>query len=409
MSITEKPICRYCGADAKHVMTFSLPIPNKYFTTREEARAAERRPHELVSCDACGSFSLANTPFTPDELFAGNYAFAPVSVSWRNHCVELARFVRERLPKNEPNNRGVVYDIGGNDGALSSALYRICDRLSIVIDPSDVAPFQDGVHWPKRTGFFGESFARQLLRDGERLADGITATNVLAHVPDPLDFMRGVKALLAPDGVAVFEFPDGDKLGSGVLFDLVYAEHIGYITLHGLEKLAERAGLHLVDAVYTDTHGGSWRAVVKHNRPAGQWLHAEGSRPKFTFSEVVALKLLRMADYVKGKKIIGFGSAAKSVVVNCCLADDSHAVPVFIIDETQMKIGRFQPGSGAKILPMPKPGAYFEGMQDEEKLAFEMLQSADVCINYAWNYPDEVRDKLTCAGFKGEIVTVHDF
>ena len=389
-------------------MTFSLPVPNKYFTTREAARVAERRPHELVSCDTCGSFSLANTPFTPEELFAGAYAFAPVSVSWRAHCVELARFVCERLPANEPNNRGVVYDIGGNDGALSSALYHVCGRLSVVIDPSDVAPFQDGVHWPKRKGFFGESFARQLLRDGERLADGITATNVLAHVPDPLDFMRGVKTLLAPDGVAVFEFPDGDKLGQNVLFDLVYAEHIGYITLPGLEKLAERAGLHLVDAIYTDTHGGSWRAVVKHQR-AGAWIHAERVRPKFAFSEVVALKLLRMADYLKGKKIIGFGSAAKSVVVNCCLADDSHAVPMFIIDETPAKIGRFQPGSGAKILPMPKPGAYFESMTDDEKLTLELLQTADVCVNYAWNYPDEVANKLHAAGFKGEIVTVHVF
>jgi len=404
---TEKPICRYCGADAKHVMTFNLPVPNKYLATREEARAAERRPHELVSCAACGSFSLANTPFTPDELFAGNYAFAPVSVSWRNHCVELARFVLERLPKNDPNNRGVVYDIGGNDGALSSALYRICARLSIVIDPSDVAPFQDGVHWPKRKGFFGESFARQLLRDGERLADAITATNVLAHVPDPLDFMRGVKTLLAPDGVAVFEFPDGGRFIGGVLFDTVYAEHIGYITLQGVCKLARRAGLAVANAFVSDVHGGSVRVEVRHEAETRfSFAHLE---VRFDFAEVVALKLLRLADYVKGKTIIGFGSAAKSVVVNCCLADDSHAVPAFIIDETQMKIGRFQPGSGAKILPMPKPGAYFEGMQDEEKLAFEMLQNADVCINYAWNYPDEVREKLTCAGFKGEIITVHDF
>lgn len=405
MYTTENPKCLYCGADARHVMTFSLPVPNKYFPTYETAKAAERRPHELMHCETCGSFSLANIPFTPEELFAGEYAFTPLSLSWRAHCVELARYVKELLPENEPNARGVVYDIGGNDGALAAALYRVCDRAAIVIDPSDVAPFQDGVHWPKRKGFFGEAFARDLLHNGERLADAITATNVLAHVPDPLDFMRGVKTLLAPDGVAVFEFPDGGRFLGGVLFDTVYAEHIGYITLQGICALARRAGLAVADASTSDVHGGSVRVVVRHEATS-KFIFAHAD-VRFDFAEVVALKLLRMADYLKGKKIIGFGSAAKSVVVNCCLADDSHAIPNFIIDQTPAKIGRFQPGSGAKVLPLPT--TYFEAMTDAEKLASTLLQTADVCINYAWNYADEVRDKLTRAGFKGEIVTVHDF
>lgn len=387
-------------------MTLSLPAPNKYFPTREAAREADRRPHELAHCTSCGSYFLANTPFTPDELFAGAYAFVPLSVSWRNHCVDLARAVKEELPENEPNARGIVYDIGGNDGALASILYRVCDRKVCVIDPSDVAPVQDGVHWPKRKGFFGESFAREMLREGESLADGITATNVLAHVPDPFDFMRGVKTLLAPEGVAVFEFPDGEVFACGVLFDTVYAEHIGNITFRGFEALAKRAGLMVHKVMFPDVHGGSLRIFVKHHTPVSVFFQPTENR-QLDFAQVTALKLLRMADYLKGKKIIGFGSAAKSVVVNACLADDSHAIPMFIIDETPAKIGRYQPGSGAKVLPLPN--TYFEALQPDEKLAHELLTTADVCINYAWNYRDEVRDKLARAGFRGEIVTVHDF
>jgi SAM-dependent methyltransferase len=398
--------CRYCAGKTEHVATLSLPVPNKYFSTREAARAAEKRPHILVRCGACGSFSLADTPFTPDELFAGDYAFAPVGTSWRNHCVELARALKAELPVNAPNERGVICDIGGNDGALASILPAICDRLAIVIDPSDVAPFQNGVHYPKRKGFFGEAFARELLANGDRQADGVTATNVLAHVPDPLDFMRGVKTILAPDGVAVFEFPTGEAFGDKVLFDLTYAEHIGYITLPGVIALAERAELVPHSVEHIDTHGGSWRVMLKHRTTAGRLPHFV-AQPGKDFTEVMARKLLGLYDKAKGKKLIGFGSAAKSVVVNACFADNSSAVPLFIIDETPMKVGKFQPGSGAKILPLPK--TYFEAMSDEEKLAHELLCGADVCINYAWNYPDEVREKLTRAGFRGEIVTVHDF
>ena len=73
--------CRYCAGELKPVTTLFLPIPNKYFASREEARAALRMPHALAACTACGSHSLTNTPFTPDELFAGNYAFLPVGKS----------------------------------------------------------------------------------------------------------------------------------------------------------------------------------------------------------------------------------------------------------------------------------------------------------------------------------------
>ena len=406
---TTETACRYCAGKTEHVTTLSLPVPNKYFTTRETARAAERRPHKLIRCAGCGSFALDGSPFTPDELFTGDYAFVPVGASWRQHCVDLAREVKSLLPKNAPNERGVIYDIGGNDGLLSSILYQVCDRSTVVIDPSDVAPFQDGVHWPKRKGFFGESFARELLRAGDRMADAITATNVLAHVPHPLDFMRGVKTLLAPDGVAVFEFPAGEIFGDDVLFDLTYAEHIGYITQNGFIALANRAGLKVIGLSLTATHGGSVRAVVTHAERGAfadvQPLPTAGA--KGNFAETVARKLFGLLDKVKGKKIIGFGSAAKSVVVNSCYATNSPAVPLFIIDETPAKVGRYQPGSGAKILPLP--GTYFEAMSADEKLAHELLTSADVCINYAWNYRDEVRDKLARAGFKGEIVTVHDF
>lgn len=402
--------CLYCGNETRHVTTLALLVPNKYFTTREAAREAIRRPHILQHCPTCGSFMLGIVPFSPAELFAGEYAFAPVSASWHAHCVELARDIKDRLLENAPNERGVIYDIGGNDGALSSVMYKVCDRLTIVIDPSDVAPFQNGVHWPKRKGFFREKLALELLAAGDRKADAITATNVLAHVPDPLDFMRGVKALLAPDGVAVFEFPDGADFGERVLFDLLYAEHLGYITFQGVSALAERAGLRVDDVKTVATHGGSLRVFIRHAnevRLAVRLARRANTLPDF--AESVAQKLFTLAQKTKGKNIIGFGSAAKSVVVNACYFEgmsEPYAVPNFIIDETPAKIGRFQPGSGAKILPLPI--SFYEAMQPDEKLAADLLSSADVCINYAWNYKDEAREKLARAGFRGEIVTVHD-
>jgi len=396
-------MCRYCAGETEQVARLKLPVPNKYYSSQQEALSAEKRPHNLHACKRCGSFMLSNAPFTPEELFAGNYAFVPVGNTWKNHCVELARELAKALPENAPNERGVIYDIGGNDGVLSSVLYRVCDRTTMIVDPSDVAPFQDGIHWPKRKGFFGESFARDLLRNGERLADAITATNVLAHVPDPLDFMRGVKTLLAPEGIAVFEFPDGDVFGSGVLFDTVYAEHIGYLTLEGFVELAARAGLYLYGVTNSAIHGGSVRAYLSHKKRSDL-----SERQKFNcgdFESAVTRKLAGLESKLAGKTFFGFGSAAKSVVINSLVKPE--AVPRFIIDETPAKISRYQPGSGAFILPLPS--TYREAMNYLEKDADDVIRNSEICVNYAWNYAYEVREKLTRAGFKGEIVTVHDF
>ena len=70
--------------------------------------------------------------------------------------------------------------------------------------------------------FFSEDLAKSSL---QKKADLIIGNNVIAHVPNLNDFIRGVKISLKNDGIATFEFPHLCKLVEFNQFDTIYHEH----------------------------------------------------------------------------------------------------------------------------------------------------------------------------------------
>ena len=71
----------------------------------------------------------------------------------------------------------------------------------------------------------------------------VTANNVLAHVDDVQDFLRGVRHLLSDDGTFIFEVHWVKDLVDRTGYDQVYHEHLCYFSLHALDQYAEQAKL----------------------------------------------------------------------------------------------------------------------------------------------------------------------
>src|SRR5262249_50307319 len=82
---------------------------------------------------------------------------------------------------------------------------------------------------PTVSEFFGAALARQLAAEG-KAADVFLANNVLAHVADLNDFVRGMHTLLAPSGVAVIEAPYAKEMIDHCEFDTIYHEHLCYFS-----------------------------------------------------------------------------------------------------------------------------------------------------------------------------------
>ena len=73
--------------------------------------------------------------------------------------------------------------------------------------------------------------------------DLLVANNVLAHVPEPHDFLNGLSALVAREGVATFEFPHLMNLIEQKQFDTIYHEHFAYLSFTATIDLMVRSGL----------------------------------------------------------------------------------------------------------------------------------------------------------------------
>ena len=92
----------------------------------------------------------------------------------------------------------------------------------------------------------------------------LLGNNVLAHVPDIVDFVRGMKIILADTGIITMEFPHLMQLVDNNQFDTIYHEHFSYLSLYAIKQIFESQGLELFDVDEISTHGGSIRIYAKH-------------------------------------------------------------------------------------------------------------------------------------------------
>lgn len=97
-------------------------------------------------------------------------------------------------------------------------------------------------------------FQGQLSASPPAVFDVICFWDTLEHVPDPLEFLRQVRARLAPDGVFALSVPNVASLPARVTrsrwWTLKPEQHIWHLSPTTLRLLAARAGLH-VDTVVT--------------------------------------------------------------------------------------------------------------------------------------------------------------
>src|SRR5690606_26575895 len=83
---------------------------------------------------------------------------------------------------------------------------------------------------PTEVLFLGEETGRKIAA-AHGPADLVVANNVFAHVPDLVDFARGLRALVADRGHVSIEIPHLLRLIEGREYDTIYHEHFSYLSL----------------------------------------------------------------------------------------------------------------------------------------------------------------------------------
>lgn len=389
MEFKEITECRCCKSKSlvEYLNYGQMPLANNLEETQEKAIHAKRYPMKLLFCEDCG-LSQLSIVVNPDILFT-NYTYrSAMSQTYKDHCLQMANDLR--IPSH-----GFHIDIAGNDGTLLKEFRKVYPDVGrLNIDPAiNLCKYSVKEGIPCHNDYWNSAKAKQIT-DFYGKADLITATNVIAHVHEVSDFLKGIELALHKDGIFILEFPYLVSFIENNEFDTVYFEHLSYLSINSLLELCNENDLQIKDIQFQNIHGGTVRAIIKKgstdlNSNAHYLVYQEEHDgylnlpiyEQFALCARVMQRelLLRIIELKQeGKSIVAFGASAKgNTLMNFSRLDHNYIDA--IIDETPEKIGKFSPGTGIPIVGM-------DYLKDNE---------VDYILILAWNFKKEIMDKLS--------------
>jgi hypothetical protein len=398
--------CRFCKTELTNVFIDLVNSPaSNSFLTREQLDEPEIFfPLRVYTCHEC--FLVQVDEYKKSEsIFDSNYAyFSSYSTSWLKHAKEYTELMVARFSLDEKSQ---VIEIASNDGYLLQ--YFKQKNIPVL----GIEPTANTANVAKEKGidsvidFFGIRLANQLKGKGVT-ADLLLGNNVLAHVPDILDFVAGLKILLNESGVITMEFPHLMQLIDNNQFDTIYHEHFSYLSFNTVKAIFESQGLQMFDVEEIPTHGGSLRIYAKHmddnTKEIDQRVSTLTSKEHEKGLDTVAYydnfqqKALKVKlDFIAflieqkraGKSLVAYGAAAKgNTLLNFCgIKNDLIS---FVVDANPHKQDKFLPASHIAIV-------------NEQ---FLKDAKPDFVIILPWNIREEVQEEISyIKDWDGKFVT----
>jgi cyclopropane fatty-acyl-phospholipid synthase-like methyltransferase len=388
--------CRYCGSqlDKVFIDLINAPPSNSYLTKDQLNEPEVFYPLKVWVCENCWLVQIEEYK-SSDEIFCDEYAyFSSYSKSWVKHAEKYVEMICKRLSLNRYSH---VMEIASNDGYLLQFFVKKGIPCFGVEPSLGTAKAAEAKGVESLVDFFGSHLAGKIVNERGK-QDLVLGNNVLAHVPDINDFVKGLKTVLSDEGTVTMEFPHILELIRHNQFDTIYHEHFSYLSLNTVEKVFDKNGLKIYDVEELSTHGGSLRIYACHNENKSYSINENVERIKNREQEFGLLNLgvyqsfQKNIDRVKqeflsylfeqkrmGKKIVAYGAAAKgNTFLNYCGIKGTNLID-FVVDVSPHKQGKYLPGSHIPIV-------------SEQEICEE---KPDIIVVLPWNIADEISEQLS--------------
>lgn len=388
--------CRFCKTELEHVFIdlINSPASNSFLTRGELNEPESYYPLKVYTCHHCFLVQVDEYKKS-DAIFNSNYVyFSSYSTSWLKHVSDYADKMVERFGYDE---NSLVMELASNDGYLLQ--YFLKKGIKVMgIEPTantaEVA-MQKGVK--TIVEFFTAELADRFRNHWEVKADLLLGNNVLAHVPDIVDFVAGMKIILAEEGVITMEFPHLMQLVDNNQFDTIYHEHFSYLSLYTVNQIFELHDLRMFDVEELPTHGGSLRIYARHKDDTSKTIsenvaallkkemdkglnnlaYYENFQQK-AFKVKLDLTEFLISQKKEGRSVAAYGAAAKgNTLLNYCGVKND--LISFVTDANPHKQGKFLPGSHIPVF-------------NEE---FLKKNKPDFVIILPWNLKEEIMHQLS--------------
>jgi SAM-dependent methyltransferase len=380
--------CRSCaGRDLRPFLDLGeTALANRFLRPDQLGEPEPRYPLRAVLCCSCGLVQI-DEEVPPDVLFDHYIYVSGTSDLIPLHAHRLARDLTEKYGLGPT---GLVLEAASNDGTVLRAFQQRGQRVLGIEPAKNIAAMalEQGIETVAE--YFDERLAGALVRSHGR-ARIFLARHVLAHVAGLWSFVRGIKTVLANDGVAVIECPHLAALHDRLEFDTIYHEHLCYFSLGVLRTLFARFGLAVIDVELAEVHGGSLIVHVTHEERRRE----PSARVDLVLERERKLGLTEMETWQRfagrvaavreellhffreaaryGQFVVGYGASAKANTLLAYCDLGPKQLP-YIVDKNPWKQGLLTPG---QHIPVVEP----------ERL---LRDQPDIALVLAWNFVGEI-------------------
>ncbi|WP_237087761.1 class I SAM-dependent methyltransferase [Nitrosopumilus piranensis] len=386
--------CRFCNSSLKHIFADlgKTPLANSYLNSDNLEKPETFYPLKAYVCENC--FLVQTDEFEKPQNIFEEYAYhSSFSKTWIHHIQEFVMNTIKRFKLDEKNH---VIEIASNDGYMLQ-FFKNNGIPVLGIEPAkNIAKIAEEKGIPTISKFFGEQTASEVISVKQK-ADILIAFNVLPHVPNLLDFVKGLKKLLNDNGVLIIQFSAYlSQMIEKTEFDMIYHEHFSYFSLFTLQKIFSHCDLDIFDVEEFTIHGGSLRLFIKHKNNQTISLKTSVSKQLKLEEKFGIPKLITYENYQdhiinikqniwtffkqiknESKTIVGYGAPAKAnTLLNYCGIGTDFLD--YTVDLDPYKQGLFLPGTG---IPIFSP----------EKIS---ETNPDYVVILAWNLKDEIIEQL---------------
>ena len=395
--------CRACsGEKLFSAIDFGdLPIANELLLSSEGE--IEKYPLHLRICRDCGLGQVADV-VSPERIFRDYRYLSSMSSTFLKHASEYAL---ERVEEGRFSSGDWVLEIASNDGYLLKNFLPFAIKVIGVEPAENVAEISRELGIETISEFFTSELAEKIraLNGYPKL---IIANNVMAHVPDLGDFVKGLSLLCGPETEISIENPSLANILLGMQFDTIYHEHYSYLSASSVGKVSQRNELQLFKVENLSIHGGSNRYWLRSLSTKGSihssvevFYNSEKSSGLFepsnwaNFSDKVSKIIKEFHAWLsesadKGMRVYGYGAAAKaSTLLNSISGKDGLILA--IADVSLEKQARFMPPHGLEII---SPNELF-GKNPTDIVIFPWNLKLEIAKYLRSNLGDSVR--LWCA------------
>jgi hypothetical protein len=378
------------------------PLANSFLRNKRSIKSEKKYPLKVYYCKNC------YLPQLPEHVKAKNIFskydyFSSYSESWIKHSKS---FVEKIIKKNILNKNNKICEVASNDGYLLQFFKKKGYEVLGIEPASNVADVAIKKKIPTVKFFFGYKVAKKIKKTyGSQ--DLIICNNVYAHVPDILDFTKGLKELISKNGIITIEFPHFLNLVKKNQFDTIYHEHFSYLSLHSTNKILQKFDFEIFNVEKINTHGGSLRIYIKNKtfktikiNKNFKRIYTEEKKSNI-FKKSIMLKFSSKLEKIKKdfinllinlklekKKVAAYGAAAKgNTFLNYCNIGSS--LIDFVVDKNFSKVGKLLPGSHLKIFSVDKLKKY----------------KPDYLVILPWNIKKEIIRQIKINELKTKFIT----